>query len=159
MPIFEQKGDEYYLIDILFENTSINYMHDKIVDKIIERRVKVLVIENNTDTSLKDVIDLKLKQKKYFCEIYEKYQTVNKEVRINQNKEAIREKIIFPKKGKYGENTPIGIAMQQLTTFSFNKPNKHDDMADSLALFSDQIIYENAITSKAEPVKSIFSYF
>lgn len=159
MPIFEQKGDEYYLIDILFENTSINYMHDKIVDKIIERRVKVLVIENNTDTSLKDVIDLKLKQKKYFCEIYEKYQTVNKEVRINQNKEAIREKIIFPKKGKYGANTPIGIAMQQLTTFSFNKPNKHDDMADSLALFSDQIIYENAITSKAEPVKSIFSYF
>ena len=47
-------------------------------------------------------------------------------------------------------------AMDQLNTYSFNHPNKHDDMADSISLFGDQIILGNAIPQRAVAVKRRF---
>lgn len=158
MPIFKKDDNGYYyLTDILFSKTSVKYLYDDIVNKIIENQIIALVIENNTDTSLKEVIETKLHDKGYFgCVIYEKYAVTNKEVRINDMKDLIKDKIYFPDRSKYGANTDMGRAMEQLTSYSFDFPNKHDDMPDSLALFGDQIILENAIPQKAEPMKRTF---
>lgn len=159
MPIFRKDENEgkYYLTDALFSQTSVKYLYDDIVDKIIFNKIIALVIENNTDTSLKEVIEEKLRAKSYYgCVIYEKYAVTNKEVRINQMKDVIKDKMVFPSKNKYGVNTQIGKAMNQLTIYSFDFPNRHDDMPDSLALFADQIILENAIPQKAEPIRRGF---
>ena len=54
-----------------------------IVDKIIEHRINILVLENNTDTSLKEVLEERLRFKNYLhCTIIEKYSTQNKEQRM-----------------------------------------------------------------------------
>ena len=158
MPIFKKDSNGfYYLVDILFSKTSVKYLYDEIVDKIIENQVIALVVENNTDTSLKEVIETKLIEKGYYgCVIYEKYAVTNKEVRINDMKDLIKDKIYFPEKRKYGANTDMGKAMEQLTSYSFNFPNKHDDMPDSLALFGDQIILGNAIPQTAMAMKRPF---
>lgn len=50
----------------------------------------------------------------------------------------------------------MGKAMEQLTSYSFDFPNRHDDMPDSLALFGDQIILENAVPQKAVAMKRPF---
>lgn len=157
MPIFKKNEEgEYYLTDILFSKTSIKYLYDAIVDKIIKNNVIALVIENNTDTSLKEVIESKLHDKGYYsCIIYEKYAVTNKEQRINDTKDLIKDKIIFPNRDKFGMNTDMGKALEQLTSYSFDFPNKHDDMPDSLALFGDQIILGNAIPQKAVAVRKI----
>ena len=158
MPIFKKDSNGfYYLVDILFSKTSVKYLYEEIVDKIIENQVIALVVENNTDTSLKEVIETKLIEKGYYgCVIYEKYAVTNKEVRINDMKDLIKDKIYFPEKIKYGANTDMGKAMEQLTSYSFNFPNKHDDMPDSLALFGDQIILGNAIPQTAMAMKRPF---
>lgn len=158
MPIFKKDDNgKYYLTDILFSKTSVKYLYDEIVDKIISNKVIALVVENNTDTSLKEVLEEKLIQKGYYgCVIYEKYAVTNKEIRINAMKDLIVDKIIFPNRNKFGKNTDMGKAMEQLTSYSFDFPNKHDDMPDSLALFGDQIILENAIPQRAEPMKRRF---
>lgn len=158
MPIFRKDLNGYfYLTDILFSKTSVKYLYDEICDKIIENKVMQLVIENNTDTSLKDILEIKLREKGYYgCVIYEKYASVNKEMRINDMKDLIKDKIYFPNRRKFGNNTDMGKAIEQLTSYSFNFPNKHDDMPDSLALFGDQIILGNAIPQKAVAVKRFF---
>jgi len=158
MPIFKKDDNgKYYLTDILFSKTSVKYLYDDIVDKIIENKIIALVVENNTDTSLKEVLEEKLIQKGYYgCVIYEKYSVTNKEIRINAMKDLIIDKIIFPNRNKFGKNTDMGKAMEQLNSYSFDFPNRHDDMPDSLALFGDQIILENAIPQKAEPMKRNF---
>ena len=158
MPIFKKDDiGHFYLTDILFSKTSVKYLYDDIVDKIIENKIIMLVIENNTDTSLKEIIDLKLIQKGYYgCVIYEKYSVDNKEIRINSMKDLIKDKIIFPNRNKVGKNTDMGKAMEQLTSYSFDFPNKHDDMPDSLGLFADQIILGNAIPQKAVAMKRPF---
>lgn len=158
MPIFRKDDTgHFYLTDILFSKTSVKYLYDDIVDKIIENKIMMLVIENNTDTSLKEIIDLKLIQKGYYgCVIHEKYSVDNKEIRINNMKDLIKDKIIFPNRNKVGKNTDMGKAMEQLTSYSFDFPNKHDDMPDSLGLFADQIILGNAIPQKAVAMKRPF---
>lgn len=158
MPIFKKDSDgQYYLTDALFSQTSMKMLYDDIVDKIITNHIVALVIENNTDTSLKEVIESKLNARGYYdCTIYEKYSTVKKELRINELKDIVRKRIVYPKQSLYGTNTAIGKMMEQVTTFSFDYPNRHDDGIDSICLFGDQIILENAIPQRAVAVKRPF---
>lgn len=156
MPIFKRSGDYFYLVDCLFSNTSMQYLYDRIVDKIIEHDIIKFVVENNVDTSLKTLLEQKLKERGYnFCTIYEIYNTGKKEGRINDQKDIIRDKIIFPRKGMYGENTEMGKALRQMTTYSFMYPNKHDDMIDSLAMFANEIILGNAEPQRATAVRRL----
>ena len=148
---------EYYLTDILFKKTSTKYLIDNIVDKIITNRVILISIESNTDSSLPEIIKQKLQEKGYYgCVVVSDYSTENKEIKINSMKDLIKEKIHFPSRSKYGSNTDMGKAMEQLTIYSFDFPNKHDDMPDSLSMFGKQIILEEAMPQKAIPVKRRF---
>lgn len=79
-----------------------------------------------------------------------------KELRINENKDVILDRVVFPKKGKFGANSMVGKAMEQMTSYSFDTPNKHDDMIDSEAIFADQIILGNAIPMKAVAISRPF---
>ena len=158
MPIFRKNSvGEYYLTDILFEQTSTKYLIDSICDKVIQNKIVFLAVESNTDSSLAETIRLKLIEKGYnACVIAEFYSTEVKEIRINSMKDLIKDKINFPSKNKYGVNSNMGKAMQQLTIYSFDFPNKHDDMPDSLAMFAKQIILEEATPQKAVAIRRLF---
>ena len=118
-------------------------LYDIIVDKIIEHRLNKLVLENNIDTSLKEVLDEKLHIKGYFgCTIIEKYSSVNKEKRINDHQGDIRGMIVYPRKNMYPPSTDMGKAMQGITSYSFNYPNKFDDGIDSIAMYVMEFIDE-----------------
>ena len=140
MPIF-YKFDGYekqhHLVDFLYQKKSMKELYDEIVDRIIYHRLNRLVLENNTDTSLKMVLDTKLKERGYFgCQIDEVYSTQNKEQRIKDHQGDIRGSIIYPAKGKYLPNTEFGKAMESVTSYSFDYPNKFDDAIDSIGMFS-----------------------
>lgn len=157
MPIFTKIGEDHYLCDIVFDNKAITTMMDAIVNAIIRNKVTLLVVETNTNTSLPDMIYDKCEEKGYYnLKIIEKYNSGKKEERINTFKDIILRKIVFPSKIMYGQGTPMGKALEQMTTFSFNSPNKHDDMIDSVAMYADQIIEENGLEMKAVPIKKPF---
>ena len=79
MPILYKYDDLYYVKDWLYKKKSMDELYDDIADKIVEHQLSYLVIENNTDTSLKYVIEEKLKQRRYFgCTIIEKFSSQNK---------------------------------------------------------------------------------
>lgn len=84
IPIFKIDFDgKYYFIDCIFKKKLMSDLYDEIVSKIIEHKVIDFVIENNTDTSLKVLLEEKLKAKGYnLCIIREKYNVKNKEQRI-----------------------------------------------------------------------------
>lgn len=147
MPIFykvdtgNDNDNKFALVDFLYKKKSMKELYDEIVDKLIEHRVKHFVIENNTDTSLKFVIENKLHEKGYYgCNISEKYSYENKEQRIMDNQGYVRGNIIYPRKNMHSLNSDIGKAMDSLTSFSFNYPNKFDDAIDSVVLFAMKYI-------------------
>lgn len=149
MPITYKYGDLFYIRDWLYQKKSMDELYDNIVDRIIEHQLSYLVLENNTDTSLRYVIEEKLKEKRYFgCNITEIYSCKNKEQRIKDHQGYIRNSYVYPKKGKYSSNTEMGLAMEHLTSYSFNYPVKFDDSPDSIAMHANEFIKQDS-----KPVK------
>lgn len=160
MPIFKQDLDDlnkYYLVDTIFKGISMEEVHEDIVDKVIQHSVVRLVLENNTDTSLKTLLDRMLHDRGYFaCEIIEKYQTANKEKRIRDNNKPIRQHLVFPEIGLFPLNSEIGRFMTNVTRYSVDSPNRHDDAPDSLAMFTQEIVRGGANPAKVTAIKRPF---
>jgi len=157
MPIFKKVENEnmmeYYLKDCLFTRTATKDMYSPIVDKIIENHINTLVIESNVTSELKQNIEQILTSKGIgYCEIIEKYNTIPKPTRIENEKHIIKKQLVFPKKGMYGINTDMGAFMDNLTSYNATGTNSNDDAPDSCALFGSEIIEENSQPQIAEPL-------
>jgi len=157
MPIFKKVENDsnfdYYLKDALFTRTATKDMYNDIVEKIIEHHIITLVIESNVTSELKQNLDKILESKGItYCEIIEKYNTIPKLTRIENEKHIIKKQLVFPEKTMYGINTMVGKFMDNLTTFNSTGANPNDDAADSCALFGSEIIEENSKPQIAEPL-------
>ena len=163
MPIFKKVQNDtiydYYLKDCLFTRTATKDMYDDIVEKIIEHHIIMLVIESNVTSELKQNLETKLKEKGFnFCEIIEKYNTMPKPTRIENEKHILKKQLVFPKKGMYGNATDIGRFMDNLTLYNATGQNPNDDAPDSCALFGSEIIEENSQPQRAEPLSFVRQY-
>jgi hypothetical protein len=157
MPIFKKvqndTNTEYYLKDALFTRTATKDMYEDIVSKIIEHHIITLVIESNVTSELKQNIDKLLEAKGVnYCDIIEKYNTVPKATRIENEKHIIKKQMVFPEKTMYGVNTDMGKFMDNLTSYNSTGVNPNDDAADSCALFGSEIIEENSQPQIAQPL-------
>lgn len=157
MPIFKKVENDgkfdYYLKDALFTRTATKDMYEQIVDKIIEHHIILLVIESNVTSELKQNIEKLLEAKGVtYCEIIEKYNTIPKATRIENEKHIIKKQMVFPEKTMYGINTDMGKFMDNFTTYNSTGTNPNDDAADSCAMFGSEIIEENSQPQIAEPL-------
>ena len=135
-------------------------MYNTIVDKIIEHHIIKLVIESNVTTELaKNVREILKSMGITWCEIIEKYNTIPKSIRIENEKGIIKRQLVFPKKGMYGPNTDMGKFMNNLTMYNNTGSNPNDDAPDSCALMSSEIIEGNSMPSKAVAIPDIRKYF
>lgn len=161
MPIFTKVPNEnlfdYYLKDTLFTRTATKDMYDDIVSKIIEHHIIFLVIESNVTSELKKALDERLVKKGIsYCEIVEKYNTENKQIRITDQKGNIKRRLVFPKKGMYGVNSDMGKAMNNLTLYNETGRNPNDDFPDACALMCSEIIDEGSKPAKPKAIKRPF---
>lgn len=158
MPIFKNDNNgNHYLIDAIYKQKAMDDLYGEIIEKIIENRITTLVIENNIDTSLKRLLEDRLHARGiYWCTIIEKYNTVKKEERIKNNRGIVQKQIIFPDKSIIRMNTDIGRMMDNITKYSFDKPNVHDDGIDSVCMYASEIIFGKGTLSKPTPINRIF---
>ena len=143
MPIFNKTldGETHYMTDVFYKKVAMTDAYDDIIQKIIDDKIIHLFVENNTDTSLKAILDMKLKEKGItYCLIDEKYNTAKKEIRIKDARGLIIKQMRFKAKGEYSPNSDYGRFMSAFTTYSFDYANKNDDAPDSLALYVTQIL-------------------
>lgn len=148
---------KHYLWDAIFSKKPMQSLYNDIIEKIILHRITTLVIENNTDESLKTLLDDRLKARGvYWCKILEKYNTVKKEIRIKDNLWPILTLIIFKDKSVVKPNTDLGRLMDNITKYSFDYPNKFDDGPDGTALYASEIILGKSILNKPKPIRRRF---
>lgn len=163
MPILKKVPNvnfmDYFLSDCLFTRTATKDMYEEIADKIIENKIITLVIESNVTSELaKNVREILQKRGYTNCEIIEKYNTITKSVRIENEKGIIKRQIVFPQREMYGVNTAMGKFMENLTTYNESGTNANDDAPDSLALFGSEIVEENSKPQVAEPLSFVRAY-
>ena len=148
---------KHYLWDAIFSKKPMQSLYNDIVDKVILHKITTMVIENNTDESLKTLLDDRLHAKGcYWCTIIEKYNTKNKETRIKDNLWTILTLIVFKDKSIVKPNTDIGRLMDNITKYSFDKPNAFDDGPAGSALYASEIIMGKSVLSKPQAVKRPF---
>lgn len=153
MPICKHDSMTYYMTDCLFKMEAMSDLYDEICEKIISNQVVKLVLENNTDTSLKKVLEDILHKKGYYnCEIVEKYNVAKKEQRIKDMQGVIKNRISFLDSKKYLPNSDYGKFMRNMTTYSFDFPAKHDDAPDSIAMFAKEIILNGGSPNKPKGI-------
>ena len=158
MPIFKNDNNgNHYLIDAIYKQKPMDDLYDEIIEKIIDHRITTLVIENNIDTSLKRLLEDRLHARGiYWCIIIEKYNTVKKEERIKNNRGIVQKQIVFPDKSIVRPNTDIGRMMDNITKYSFDKPNVHDDGIDSVCMYASEIIFGKGTLSKPVSIRRPF---
>lgn len=160
MPIFQPYGEDWALTDCIFTRQATSELIDDIIEKIITNHIIYLVIESNVDGGLKRTLDEKLQQRGVnWCVIDEKYNTVQKKIRIEINKGTTLRRIYFPRKDMFGTNTDMGKFMESFTVYNSDGRNEHDDANDSVSMFSSEIIEENSQPQIAEPIAGIREYF
>ena len=153
MPILRsnENADDFYMVDCLYKKIAMTEAYDLIIDKIIQHYIIKLHIENNTDTSLKAILEMKLKENSInYCEISETYNVAKKEVRIKDMRAIMKKKMLFKKKGVVSPNSDYGRFMASFTSYSFDYANKNDDAPDSLALFAKKYLFETHQTNSFE---------
>lgn len=159
MPILRQhkKDEKFYLTDCIFVQKSSIDLYDEIVRKITKNRVTRLVIEENIDGSLAEVIKMKLKGEGVkWCEIINKYSTVNKAQRIANLAGTVKENIVFPCKRKLVGKTQLSIFMHSLTQYSADvSKNLHDDAPDSICGIAENYIFNQTNRNSIKTYKKL----
>lgn len=161
MPIFTKVQNEnnfdLYLKDCLFTKKATKDMYYEIVNKIIENHIIELVIESNVTSELKQNLDMILSNNGVsYCQIREKYNVENKQIRIQDQKGNIVRRLVFPNKGSYGPNSDMGRFMENLTLYNDNGRNPTDDAPDSAALTTQQFIEGDSKPNKVKPMKRLW---
>ena len=125
--------------------------------KIIENHIIELVIESNVTSELKQNLDMILSNNGVsYCQIREKYNVENKQIRIQDQKGNIVRRLVFPNKGSYGPNSDMGRFMENLTLYNDNGRNPTDDAPDSAALTTQQFIEGDSKPNKVKPMKRLW---
>lgn len=158
MPIFVPYDEDFAFIDCIFTKIASTELVPDIVDKILEYNIKVLIIETNVDGGLKKLIldEFDKRGVACYCDIREKYSTMQKSVRIELNKGIIKRRIWFPDKKLFGKTSHVGRFMNNFTLYNSQGGNKNDDAPDSSALFCSEFIGEKYKNKKVKAIKRPF---
>lgn len=130
MPIFALTEDQdYALVDCIFTKIASSELIEPIVDKMLEDRIRILVIESNVDGGLKKLIEQEYERRgiKMDCVIIEKYNTVQKSIRIELEKGIIKKRLIFPHKSLFSKIGDMGKFMNNFTLYNSQGINRNDD--------------------------------
>lgn len=142
MPIFTRVGNDFFLVDCLYEATEMDRLYGQICDKIEQHNITTLVIEKNTDTSLKKVLtDMLHARAIYYCNIIEIYTYEKKDIRITNMQSTIKTQLVFPAERLYGRASAMGRFMYDIVSFSWKmSDNLHDDSIDAVTMFCETLI-------------------
>ena len=117
-------------------------VYQLIVDKIVQHHITQLVIERNTDTSLKKLLtDMLREQGVSFCTINEIYTYEKKDVRITNQQNLIKTQLVFPSRHLYANSSEMGKFMYDIVSFSWDlSKNQHDDSIDAVTIFCETLL-------------------
>ena len=147
MPIFYQYGQDYYLEQWVCDNGKVEILMEKVVRALIDRKVRLCRIESNRGGTLFAAdVQKRLRELGGITTITTKWTQTNKEARIQTNSGWVKSHVLF--RDNTVQNKEYRLAMNQLIGYTMAGKNKHDDVADVLAMFVDMIASSDLNTVK-----------
>lgn len=146
MPIFYQYGQDYYLEQWVCDNGKVEILMEKVVRSLVDRKVRLCRIESNRGGTLFAAdVQKRLRELGGITTITTKWTQTNKEARIQTNSGWVKTHVLF--RDNTVQNKEYRLAMNQLIGYTMAGKNKHDDVADVLAMFVDMIASSDVNTA------------
>lgn len=157
--IFKRPESEklWYFVDCFYKKVSSKIAIPKICERASHHKAQKISFENNTVDSYQMEQEIKRQMiacnwKEYAIDSF--YSTLKKDEKISKYRDDIREKIVFPQRGMYYEDSDMGRAMRDIVNYSFDGKNGNDDSIDCCSML---IITEDE--SQANTVETFNFYF
>lgn len=140
MPIATVYGQEVYIIDVVFDDSTPEVTKPEVAKALINNKVVSAMFESNNAGSYfaRDVQDI-LKSREYMCSIRTKRTISNKQTRIEFASDNILKHFYFKHPSTYARNSQYAEFMRQVTTYTRSGKVAHDDGADSLSLLENEL--------------------
>lgn len=136
-PVCYQFENEFFIVDVIFDDGDKSVTRPRIRDKILEHQVQAAQLEGTiTNSDYYEWIDKELRDKGYRLNMTMKPASnrTRKELRIRDKAPEIREMYFLEANLRSKEYQKF---MQNVFSFKLNRKNKHDDAPDSLAQLCD----------------------
>lgn len=155
MPIAYLYGDDVFIEDVVFDNSTADVTKPQCAKKLVEHKVSTVTFESNNAGSYfaRDVDEL-IKKIGGKTSVRTKRTISNKQTRIEFASDGILKHFYFKDKSKYDRGSQYGLFMKELTTYTRSGKVPHDDAPDSLSLLENEI--RNLSQGKVEVFKRPF---
>lgn len=155
MPIAYQYGNDFYIEDIVCDNGKPDVVEARLVDKLCEHGVQVCRFESNRGGGrVAESVQKEVDNRGGVTHITTKWNQANKDTRIIVASGWVKKHLLFKDDSMLKENKEYRIAVQMLTGYTMAGKNKHDDVPDAFAAFSDMV--QSFETNRATVVRRPF---
>jgi len=140
MPIAYIYGEDVFLVDCVFDNSTPEHTKPQCAKKLVEHKVSVATFEsNNAGTYYARDVEELIKGLGGRVSIRTKRTISNKQTRIEMASDGILKHFYFKDKSLYKPSDQYGQMMRELITYTRTGKVPHDDAADGCALLENEI--------------------
>lgn len=155
MPVAYQYGQDYYIEQIICDNSNPEVVETRLVMALLEHKVQMSRFESNSAGGrVAQKVQEMVKSKGGFTKITTKYTTANKETKIIVNSPFVKEHCLFKDDTVIKGDKEYRRALNFLCSYTMAGKNKYDDTPDAFAQLAEFI--QSLVGSKVEVFKRPF---
>ena len=153
LPIAYVYGQDYYIEDMVCDNSAPDIVDARLVSKLLEHKVHMARFESNSAGGrIAEKVQAEVKAKGGRTKITTKWTSSNKETKIIVSSEFVKTRCLFKDNSVIQDNKEYRLFLRMLTGYTLVGKNKHDDVPDAMAQLSEYA--EGFMTAKAEVFQS-----
>lgn len=138
MPIAYQYGQDFYIEQMICDNSAPGMVEGRIVSALLAHKVKMSRFESNSAGGrVAEKIQKEVKERGGITHITLKYTTANKETKIIVNSPWVKEHCLFKDSSTIKHDKEYRRALNFLCGYTMSGKNKNDDVPDGMAMFAE----------------------
>lgn len=140
MPIAYQYGNDFYIEEIICDNSNPEIVETRLVEVLLRHKVKLSRFESNSaGGKIAEKVQKEVKSRGGITRITTKYSTANKATRIIVDSPFVKEHFLFKDNSVIKNNKEYKRALGMLCSYTMAGRNAHDDVPDAFSMLSDFI--------------------
>ena len=153
LPIAYIYGQDFYIEDMVCDNSTPDVVDARLVMKLMRHNVKMARFESNAAGGrIAEKVQAEIKAKGGLTKITTKWTSANKATKIIMASEFVKTRCLFKDSSVLKDNKEYRLFLKMLTEYSLVGKNKHDDVPDAMAQLSEYA--ESFMLAKAEVFQS-----
>lgn len=138
MPVAYQYGQDYYIVDVVCDNSNPEIVEPRLVTKCLEHKIQMARFESNSAGGrVAEGVQREVKTRGGRTAISTKFTTANKETKIIMASSFVKEHFLFLDSTVAQKNQDYVKFLNFVCSYTMAGRNKHDDAVDALAMLVD----------------------